>query len=316
MIPNTLLSITIPTYNRADFLDYSLKIHIPMAKEYNIQIYISDNASTDSTKEVVNKWQLEYPLIHYFCNDSNVGEINFEIALKLPDTEYVWLLGDTYQIQTDGITLLLKTISKKNYDAIVVDVMKRASDIPQQEYSNQNKLLSDLGWHMTCLASLIYSKQLISHGNFERYYHTYFIQIGIIFEHIAHKDFLIYWEKNISIQTLKPPHILSKKGWYQKPIIFDIACTHWTNFIFSLPASYNLETKLKCVLDHGEKSKLFTLKNLIHLRAANILNYQSYKKYAHLFPLTIQHSKFIIFLIALFPRLAYKPLKIVWQFIK
>ena len=33
---NNLVSILIPTYNRADFLDYSLGIHIPMIEKYNI----------------------------------------------------------------------------------------------------------------------------------------------------------------------------------------------------------------------------------------------------------------------------------------
>lgn len=318
MIPNPLLSITIPTYNRADFLNYSLEVHVPLAREHAVQIYISDNASTDTTKKIVEKWQKEYPLIHYFCNETNLGpDKNFELALKYPKTAYIWLLGDTYQIPSDGINRLMDILERKNrYDAIIVDVIKRTSIVAQQEYSNQNQLLSDLGWHITCLSSLIYSKQLIIHANFERYYNTYFIQTGIIFEYIARKDFLIYWEPHISINVLYAPHLSPKVGWYQQPIIFEIACMHWSNFIFSLPASYNLEVKLKSILDHGEKAKLFSLQNLILLRSVNILNYSRYKKYSHLFPFTIQHSKCIIFLIAIFPRVMYKPLKILWQFIK
>ena len=63
MQANPLLSIVIPTYNRADFLDYCLKVHIPLAKAHNIQIIISDNASTDATKKIVQKRMEEYPLI-------------------------------------------------------------------------------------------------------------------------------------------------------------------------------------------------------------------------------------------------------------
>lgn len=319
MIPNPLLSITIPTYNRADFLDYSLEIHIPLARAYNVQIYISDNASTDTTKKIVEKWQNEYPLIHYFHNEINVGpDKNFELALKYPKTAYIWLLGDTYQIPQNGINDLIEILltKNKNYDAIIVDVMKRVYGIPQQEYSNQNKLLSDLGWHMTCLSSLIYNTKLISHANFERYYHTSFIQTGIIFENIANKDFLIYWEQNISIKLLQPPHVSPKIGWYRQPIIFEIACVHWSNFIFSLPPSYHLEAKLQCTLEHGEKSGLFSFQNLVLLSTTNILNYRSYKKYSHLFPLTIQYSKFTIFLISLLPTKSYIFLKFLANLIK
>jgi abequosyltransferase len=63
MIANPLISITIPTYNRAEFLDRCLAAHIPVARAHNIQIFISDNASTDGTESVVKKRMTEYPWI-------------------------------------------------------------------------------------------------------------------------------------------------------------------------------------------------------------------------------------------------------------
>lgn len=313
MIPNPLLSITIPTYNRADFLDYSLEIHIPLASAYNVQIFISDNASTDTTKMIVEKWQKEYPLIHYFCNETNLGpDKNFELALKYPETEYVWLFGDTYQIPAGGISRVMDILERRDhYNAIVFNVIHRASDVPQQEYSNQNKLLSDLGWHMTCLAVLIYSKQLILHANFERYYDTYFIQTGIIFEYIAKKDFLIYWEPNISVKGLQHPQLLSKNSWQYQAIVFDIACVYWSNFIFSFPSSYNLEIKLKCILDHGDKAELFSWKNLFYLRRLNILNLSIYKRYAQFFPFTLKYHPFVLLLISILPKQSYDFLKFI-----
>jgi len=313
MQANPLLSIVIPTYNRADFLDRCLKVHIPLAKKYNIQIFISDNASTDNTKEIVQKWMKEYPLISYHCNETNIGpDENFERALKYPQTEYVWLLGDTYQIPSEGIDYVLNLISKshKKYDVIVVNVAKRVSGIPEQDYSDQNQLLSDLGWHMTCLSSLIYNSGLIAHANFERYRNTNFIQLGIIFEHIAGKDFLIHWVDSVSVQGLSITSLL-KKSWQDQA--FEIWTRRWPNVIFSLPSTYTPEIKLKCIKDHREKSRLFEIKHLVYLRIINILNYKTYKQYSCLFPLTIKYPKLIILLIALLPRapllLLYKSYK-------
>ncbi|MBV5277921.1 MAG: glycosyltransferase family 2 protein [Campylobacteraceae bacterium] len=117
MEQNKQLSIVIPTYNRADFLDYSLEVHIPLLEKYNIQIFISDNASTDNTREIVSKWMKEYKFLSYYQNETNIGpDANFEKALKLPDTEYIWLLSDTYQIPDDGISYLLSTIEKSGQD--------------------------------------------------------------------------------------------------------------------------------------------------------------------------------------------------------
>lgn len=313
MQANPLLSIVIPTYNRADFLDYCLEVHIPLVKAHNIQIFISDNASTDATKEIVQKRMEEYPLISYHCNEINIGgDENFERALKYPETEYVWLLGDTYQIPLEGIDYVLDLISKNHekYDAIVVNFVRRVSGIPQQDYSDQNQLLSDLGLHMTCLSSLIYNSRLIAHGNFVRYHNTNFIQIGVIFEYIANKDFLVHWAETISVQGISIKGLV-KKSWLNQT--FEIWAKRWPNFIFSLPPSYTLEIKLKCIKDLGLKSGIFNFRYLLYLRIINILNYKTYKQYSHLFPLTIKYPNLRILLIALLPRgpllLLYKSYK-------
>jgi abequosyltransferase len=317
MIPNTLLSIIIPTYNRADFLDYSLEIHIPMARAYNVPIYISDNASTDSTKEVVEKWQQEYPLIHYYCNKRNIGEINFEIALKLPKTEYVWLLGDTYQLPFEGIQYLLTVISKKdqNYDAFIFNLANTITDIDQQDYKNHNTLLYDIGALMTCLSCLVYHKSLINNGNFRRYYDTYFIQTGVILEDIAYRSFCIQWVQTLSVGSLIHPS-LRKTNWSLTPKAFEIGCEKWTNFIFSLPPIYNIENKLKCLMDFGKISKLFTLKGLVLFRLRGILNYTTFKEYSHLFKLTIKFPLIFIFILSITPKKILQTVKIFNFFLK
>lgn len=308
MQANQFLSIVIPTYNRAEYLDTCLAIHISLAKAHNIQIFISDNASTDSTRDVVSRHSREYPLLHYYCNDINVGpDENFKRALKYAKTEYVWLLGDAYQIPNEGILFILNIIfnDNKKFDAIIFNFSNRASDIPQQVYSDKNQLLSDLGWHMTCMSSLVYNKKIIENANFERYRKINFLQTGIIFEYIENKEFLIYWIEKISIKAIVIKN-LEKNSWQDKT--FEIWTKNWANFIFSLPASYELETKFKCIFEHGHKSGLFSFHRLLLLRACDILNYRSYKKYSNIFPLTINYSNISIFFIVLLPKFFLNPL--------
>ena len=307
MQANPLLSIVIPTYNRADFLDYCLEVHIPLAKSHNIQIFISDNASTDATKEIVQKRMEEYPLISYHCNETNIGpDGNIERALKYPQTEYVWLLGDTYQIPLEGIDYVLDLISKnqKKYDAIVFNLANKITNIGTQDYTDQNALLYDLGALMTCLSCLVFHKELIEKANFMRYRNSYFPQTGIIFEAIAERSFYIHWTQSLSVYGIKHP-LLRKNAWCKTPISFEIACKKWTNFVFSLPVSYDLESKFKCLIDFGIISGLYTFRSLLSLRSSNILNYKIYKKYSHLFQFTIKCPKFIILLIALLPRIIF-----------
>lgn len=317
MQANPLLSIVIPTYNRSDFLDYCLKFHISILKKYNLEVFISDNASTDTTEDIARKWSIEYPLIQYRRNETNLGpDENFEKALKYPKSEYVWLLGDSYQIPFEAIEYFFDLVSEKNqkYDVIVYNSMNRVVDILQQNYSDHNKLLSDLGWHMTCMSCLVYNSQLISNANFKRYRNTCFIQTGIIFEAISNNDFIVHWAQEHSVQNIKIDNKL-KDSW--QPQTLEIWVRKWANFILSFPPSYHIEVKLKCIKDHGLNTHVFTIKSMLSLRGLNFINYKICRHYSPLFPLTASRSRInIMWLIAILPRSIAQNIKNIYRAIK
>ncbi len=293
---NNLISITIPTYNRAPFLDACLEHHIPLARKHNVKIFISDNASDDNTEEVVKRRCAEYSLIFYTRNQVNIGpDANFEQALKLADTEYVWLLGDTYKIPEKGLNYLvnLLTSCSVTYDLIVFNWKNRVKDTISQDYSNPNKILSDIGWHMTCLSTLVYRANMLRECNFKRYWDTNFIQTGIIFDYISSHDHLIHWNRDISVETIFIDGV--KKNTWSK-YRFEIWLGHWPNFIFSLPPIFLLSSKINAIKDHGVKSKAFSLKNLLMMRFDNFLDLSVYKKYRYIMPLTISHPRSLILL--------------------
>lgn len=304
---NKQLSIVIPTYNRADFLDYSLEVHIPMIREYNIEICIFDNASTDNTEEVVSKWIKEYEFLSYHKNETNIGpDANFEKALKMTNADYIWLLSDTYKIPSNSIEYILKIMEEQIsiYDMFVLNLDNKLN-IESQNYTNQNNLLNGLGAIMTCAAINIYKKELINDADFKRYFKTNFIQTGIIFEYISTKDFKVKWIQEHSITSLNNPK-LKKTNWSHTSKAFEIGCEDWTNFIMSLPPMYKLENKMKCIMDFGKVSGLFTFKNLILLRMNGLLNIEIFNKYKEIFPFTINYSLWLIFIISLTPKIIFK----------
>lgn len=310
---NSYLSIVIPTYNRAEFLDRCLELLVPAARMHNIAIYISDNYSEDNTKAIVNKRIEGYPFIEYHCNQENLGaDKNFELALKIPKTDYIWLLGDTYQIQSNGINFLIPIIldKKSKFDAIVVNVDNRVKDIGGRDYVEKNELLIDLGWHMTCMSSLIYGKHLLDSANFDRYRETYFIQTGIILEFIEDKEFLIKWESGNSVLPIILDGV-KKNSWQNRT--FEVWVEKWSNFVFSLPPSYNIETKLRCIKSHGLKSGMFSVKGLLSLRASGILNPMVFRKFMCLFPWTINSSVPVIFAISFLPKIIPKAMRYVFH---
>ncbi|MFM8003979.1 MAG: glycosyltransferase family 2 protein, partial [Dolichospermum sp.] len=56
---NKLLTIAIPTYNRAELLDKQLTWLSKAIKgfETECEILVSDNCSTDHTQSIISKWQ-------------------------------------------------------------------------------------------------------------------------------------------------------------------------------------------------------------------------------------------------------------------
>lgn len=95
-----VLSICIPTYNRAGYI---LETVHSIIKQDNgqIEIVISDNASSDNTREIISKLQKDYSFIHYFCNDENLGaDLNYLKSVEHATGEYCWLMGSD-DIMTD-----------------------------------------------------------------------------------------------------------------------------------------------------------------------------------------------------------------------
>lgn len=108
-----LLSICIPTYNRCDILDKSLKkITDQSSFDQRVEIVISDNCSTDNTKDVVSKYQKLYNNIVYHCNSKNIFDENFTQALLLGSGEYLKLMNDTIILNDGAISNYLYYIEK------------------------------------------------------------------------------------------------------------------------------------------------------------------------------------------------------------
>ena len=74
---NALLTIAVPTYNRAELLNKQLAWLAKSIKGYEseCEIIISDNCSEDNTQEIVKKWQSSLPAttFHINRNSENVG---------------------------------------------------------------------------------------------------------------------------------------------------------------------------------------------------------------------------------------------------
>ncbi|MEH2082087.1 MAG: glycosyltransferase family 2 protein [Nostoc sp.] len=112
---NKLLTIAIPTFNRAHILDKQLTWLAKSIKgfESECEIFISDNCSTDNTQEVIKKWQLILSNVIFISNKNseNIGVMaNIACCLKNPTSKYIWTIGDDDPIQEQTLDYVLKTL--------------------------------------------------------------------------------------------------------------------------------------------------------------------------------------------------------------
>ena len=88
-----LLSICIPTYNRCDDLSSLLESIIKNCNEQisrnEIEIVISDNASEDGTKYLVDTYRNRINTLKYHRNNNNIGFANnIRNVINIADGKY------------------------------------------------------------------------------------------------------------------------------------------------------------------------------------------------------------------------------------
>ncbi|WP_259699727.1 glycosyltransferase family 2 protein [Pseudomonas protegens] len=306
------LSIVIPTYNRANFLEHLLESHMPMLEKHQVKVFISDNGSTDETCKIIERLKEKYPSLYYHQNKENLGaDLNIETALKMPETDYIWLLGDTYNFCEDVLIYVLKSLDS-NYDHILLNVGNEVKTVTSQIYTDQNKLLDDLFWLMTCLSVHIYSRKLINNANFKRYRGCHFLQTGILLEYIDQNKFNICWSLEHSVDRKPEIKGVKKTTWNDR--FFEIWIESRVNFALSLPPTYKLSSKIKGARSVSAEYKALSLKQILAFRANSTLNFRTATKYKHALRLCCSRPNLLILLLcSILPSIFFSPIRYLYR---
>ncbi len=92
-----LLTIAVPTYNRAGYLDLCLENLIAQAREHGdtVEVVVSDNASEDGTQSVVGRYRSAWPALRAVRNKENIGsDRNIAQCFALARGRYALIFGD------------------------------------------------------------------------------------------------------------------------------------------------------------------------------------------------------------------------------
>ncbi|HET6540206.1 MAG TPA: glycosyltransferase family 2 protein [Chryseolinea sp.] len=121
-----LLTISIPTYNRAQALDRQLMWLATeiLDHEDDCEIIISDDCSTDNTEKILEKWRSVLGSrisFTYHSNEENIGEVaNIASCLRKATGKFVWSLGDDDSVQNGTVSYLLSKIREHSDLSVIL----------------------------------------------------------------------------------------------------------------------------------------------------------------------------------------------------
>ena len=113
-----LLTLAIPTYNRAAYLATLLTSLAPqLSRAPQVELLISDNASTDDTPDVVRRFMAEGMRCRYLRNASNLdADPNFLQCYQQASGRFVWIFGDDDVVFPGSLVCILNLLARNGED--------------------------------------------------------------------------------------------------------------------------------------------------------------------------------------------------------
>jgi len=227
-----LLTIGIPTFNRAKLLGHTLESvlrQIPSELTNRVDILISDNASTDDTEAAVQAFGTKYPVrITYSRNTENIGyDRNVDRLFKKASGNYVWLLGDDDTLKDGAILHILDLLTQHpklkailvNFDAYdaQLEILQDQKEISRDFLcTNPEMFLSNAASKYSLTSSLILNRISWNQEDIEKGMGCHFIHVYGLFKILLRGDSYIvgrplvnYRQGSVNITTSSGDAVLA-----------------------------------------------------------------------------------------------------------
>jgi abequosyltransferase len=195
-VNSPLLSFCIPTRNRAGFLREFLESLAPQLTP-EVEVVISDDASTDDTAAVVESFRSRLPQLTCVRVDPALRyDRNLLHAVALARGEFCWLFGDDDRLEPNGLSAVLRalkedreltglTTGRISYDSAL------ANRLPVRALKQRETALfhdaRDAFWHLLDRLGFLSCQvvrrstwnEIVRQGNLEPYF-TGYVQLYVI----------------------------------------------------------------------------------------------------------------------------------------
>jgi abequosyltransferase len=210
-----LLTIAIPTYNRAKYLRELLSsLFDQLVVQTAVELIVSDNASSDETPSVIDEFEKRGLKLRRLCNDVNIGpDANFQQCFEKACGKYVWIFGDDDIIVPGGIDRILKLLETGDYALTYVSQYWFRHNYAAEETSDRFGRFAQVfpgglqfarkaGAMIGFISGMIVNKDIYStilHQSLTDYDGTNLIQLGWVCPLLAcDSKYLFVWERLVA----------------------------------------------------------------------------------------------------------------------
>ena len=267
---DSLISICIPTYNNADNLKGCLNSLVPQAKPYRIPIYVSDNASTDNTIEMLSSFKKEiYPLLYFRSNERNLGfDQNLVSAVKMASSKYVWPLGDRRRLLPNSLRRVYNLLSRNDLSLLLLSSDAQMASIQNKRYDSARDVFLNLWSNAGTMSFFVLPLEAWKLELLKKYVGTGWVHFAAVFEYLAGL-------KNVNVMLAGWSSIASsgKSTWTMN---FFNVWTSWKSVVNELPGVYSKQDK-ESIIRAWTIDRSISI--LLYLRAAGVYNRDVYEAY-------------------------------------
>ena len=171
-----VLTIGVPTFNRGKYLRRCLDAITEQAgNNPAVEILVSDNCSTDNTKDIVEFYKNNYSNVRYFCQKENMGASNnFRFIYTHAKGRFVVAIGDDdYLVQSYVQTVLTVLYQAPNISLLCVlvsSVGKRAWKL-----KGMSQYIKNVSYYGAYITSHIYRSDYIRDMQLPEEIHVKFV---------------------------------------------------------------------------------------------------------------------------------------------
>ena len=277
---NDQLSICIPTYNRRTLLKECLDSFVPQVARYQIPIYVSDNASTDDTIDMLCRYKAErYEHLFYRSNSENLGiDGNVAAVVAMANTRFCWLFGDD-DVIVDGavdavmaklaedVQLIVLNASGNRLPCVEPIVERRLPFIEDRMYEpgQHDALLKDTATQATYIGSLVVDRTRWSRFT-DVPYSTYYFHIAVVFSCVV----------GCRAAVIAKPYIrcrVSQATWADR--MFEVLMIRWPEAVWALGPEYATSSKAAVT----PRERISSSRHLMAARAMGLYDKHCYHRH-------------------------------------